>query len=1106
MGNDRHRNDFWNQIPGLKFPGMRSYQVTVTVLFGLIGFGVNFLDIDFLKTTDFKISILLGVFFPLVIALAWGWRYGLLCALAGGCQAIWWLWYGDGWGILYSVPIFILWIVWHGWWADRRSDNSPWYMSSFVVEIPFRIIIELGFLMIFPWLVSLNPSTWDPLLVKEHVSLVWLQTVGIKHTVTAYIPLMVAYVVLSLGPVRRFFGLPPRSAQADTIAIYITAMLFGLFLWMLDALMNYFFFPSEGQTFWGLAVHGASPKEMLFRSFYVIAALLMGIVMDRFNRSRVQLQERLNHQNRVLTAVRNVNQLIVEEKDPHRLLNQACSLLVETRGFYNAWIVLTKDDRPQKPFYHAGFNGGFATMAERLLAGDIPACAKGVHTSGTIQVKENPSDQCKDCPLTLHYSGRAGLSVELNHADRNFGWLNLSCPIGFAHLPEEHDLIKEVAGDIAYGLWAIENENQRKTVERQYAAVLAVSVDAVVATDMNDRITVFNPSAEKMFGFKAEEVLGSPITRFCPEDRLAERERMMRRVHKIGEVAGYESERLTADGQRIWVEFSKSLSRNVLGRPQGTNSILRDISERKKMEFELIRNQALLKTTEELSQTGGWEWDVDRQKMSWTEGCYRIYELDQKMFDPNILDPFQHSLPCFDSNYHDKITNAFLKCVQDGIPYDFESPLTTTKGRKKWIRTMGRAVRRKRRIVQVVGNIMDITDRRLMEEEAVRLEKRMQQAQKMESIGSLAGGIAHDFNNLLFPIIGFSEMLMEDCSEESTEYQNAREILTAARRGSELVKQILSFSRQSEDKSMPVRLQSILKEVLKLCRSTLPTDITIHQEINPQCGFIMANPTQLHQISMNLITNAYHAIAPDHGEISLKLCEKELCQEDVSAFSLEPGRYVMLTVSDTGKGIAPDIIDRIFDPYFTTKEKGKGTGLGLSVVHGIINKYGGEIKVYSEVGQGTVFNVYLPLIEKSVDAPTEKKMKINPVGNEHILLVDDEEPIVRMVKTMLERLGYRVTFRTGSIEAVEVFKANADAFDLVVTDMTMPNMTGDQLAKKLIAINPDIPIIILTGFSERINRNKTEAMGIKGFLMKPVVTSDIALEIRRVLDESQGFV
>ena len=966
MVNDRHKNDFWHQIPGLKFRGKRSYQVTVALVFGLIGFGVNFLDIEFVKTGDFKISILLGVFFPLLIALAWGWRYGLLCALAGGCQTMWWLWYGDGWGILYSVPVFTLWIVWHGWWADRRSGSSPWYMTAFAVEIPFRIMSELGFMMLFPWLVSLNPPPWDPLLVQDHVSPAWLYTVGIKHTVTAYLFLMVAYVIFSLGPVRRFFGLSSRRAQADTMVIYITAILFGLVLWILNVLTNYFFFPIEGQTFWGLAVAGASPKELFFRSFYVTAALLVGVVIDRVNRRRVKLQERLDHQNRSLAAIRNVNQLIIGEKDPDLLLNEACRLLVETRSFDNAWIALTFDGRPKRPFYHAGFNGGFTPMAEFLLAGDIPACAKALHTSGNIQVEENPSEYCKGCPLSALYAGRAGLCVGLNHADRNFGWLSLSCPVEFAHLPEEQNLIMEMAGDIAFALWAIENENHRKTVESQYAAVLAASVDAVMAFDLNGRITVFNPSAERMFGCTAEDALGSSITRFCPEDRLAEQQRKVRYVHRTGELTGYESERLTADGRRIWVELSMSLSRNDLGRPQGINAILRDISERKKM------------------------------------------------------------------------------------------------------------------------------------------EKQVQQAQKMEAIGSLAGGIAHDFNNILFPIIGFSQMLMEDFYKESSEYKNVREILTAARRASELVNQILSFSRQSEDKSIPVRFQTIIREVLKLCRSTIPSNIKIHQEINSQCGYIMADPTKLHQVAMNLMTNAYHAIAPAHGEISLKLCEKKFGQEDIPAFSLKPGRYVMLTVSDTGKGIGPDIKNRIFDPYFTTKEKGKGTGLGLSVVHGIIHAYAGEIKVYSEVGQGTTFNVYLPLMETSVEIPTEKKMKINPMGNEHILLVDDEQPIVQMEKTILERLGYHITSHTGSIEALEVFKAKADTFDLVITDMTMPNMTGDQLAKELLAVKPDIPIIILTGFSERISKATIETMGVKGLLMKPVVISDMALEIRRVLDESQS--
>ncbi len=387
--------------------------------------------------------------------------------------------------------------------------------------------------------------------------------------------------------------------------------------------------------------------------------------------------------------------------------------------------------------------------------------------------------------------------------------------------------------------------------------------------------------------------------------------------------------------------------------------------------------------------------------------------------------------------------------------------------------------------------------------EIKNLQSRIQQAQKMESLGSLAGGIAHDFNNILFPIVGLSEMLMEDLPEGSLPYKNAKELLTAGRRGSELVKQILSFSRQSEDRCIPVQFQSILKEVLKLCRSTIPTDIKVCQEIQEDCGFIMANPTQLHQIAMNLITNAFHAIEPDHGKISVRLTETVLGDEDMSGFFIKPGRYVLLTVSDTGRGIHPALQDKIFDPYFTTKEKEKGTGLGLSVVFGIVRELGGDIKVYSEKGEGTAFHVYFPLMKKNVRNVSDEKAEPDPAGRENVLLVDDEEQIAQIEKTILERLGYKVTSCTDSGAALETFREKPASFDLVITDMAMPNMTGDRLARELMSIRPDIPVIICTGFSERINREKARSLGIKGFLMKPVVKSDMAREVRNVLDENK---
>lgn len=408
-------------------------------------------------------------------------------------------------------------------------------------------------------------------------------------------------------------------------------------------------------------------------------------------------------------------------------------------------------------------------------------------------------------------------------------------------------------------------------------------------------------------------------------------------------------------------------------------------------------------------------------------------------------------------------------------------------------------------IIGVCGFSHDITDKKKAEKERDVLESRLQQSQKMESIGTLAGGIAHDFNNLLYPIIGFSEMLKEDLTPDSPEHESAQEIYNAGRRGGELVKQILAFSRQTEHKLSPVHFQKILTEVCKLIRSTIPSDIEIFQDIQKDCGLVMAEATQLHQIAMNLITNAYHAVEKASGEIAIQLKEIILDNDDLKDSPLQPGQYVMLSVSDNGVGIPKEIMNNIFEPYFTTKEKGKGTGLGLAVVYGILTEHKGDIKVYSEKGLGTTFNVYLPLMKKSDEAISTEKELNKLTGTERILLVDDEKSVVRLEKLMLERLGYNVSAMSNSLEALEIFNSNPDGYDLVISDMTMPNMTGDQLAQELMAIRPDIPIVICTGFSERINKEQAEANKVKGFLMKPVIKSEMAQMVREVLDEAKIF-
>jgi PAS domain S-box-containing protein len=399
------------------------------------------------------------------------------------------------------------------------------------------------------------------------------------------------------------------------------------------------------------------------------------------------------------------------------------------------------------------------------------------------------------------------------------------------------------------------------------------------------------------------------------------------------------------------------------------------------------------------------------------------------------------------------------------------------------------------KVKSVLGISRDVTERKNM-------ETRLQHVQKMDTIGTLAGGIAHDFNNILFPILGHTEMLLEDVPEDSPLRGSLDEIYTGSLRARDLVKQILTFSRQDSNEIKLMKLQPVIKEALKLIRSTIPAGISIKQYIQSEPLITKADPTQIHQIVMNLATNAYHAMEDTGGVLTVNLKQIELDEQDVMNLDMEPGTYACLTVADTGVGMDKDLTEKIFDPFFTTKENGKGTGLGLSVVHGIVNNIGGSIHVYSEPGKETEFHVYLPVVKSAVAKKEIQTTELIQRGTEQILLVDDEEPIASMEKQMLERLGYQVVSRTSSVEALEAFKANPDKFDLVITDMAMPNMSGDQLASELIKIRPDIPIVLCTGFSERMPEEQAESMGIKGFLMKPIIMKDLSKKIREVLDKS----
>ena len=393
----------------------------------------------------------------------------------------------------------------------------------------------------------------------------------------------------------------------------------------------------------------------------------------------------------------------------------------------------------------------------------------------------------------------------------------------------------------------------------------------------------------------------------------------------------------------------------------------------------------------------------------------------------------------------------------------------------------------------------EIEERKRAEKQKNSLQKQLIQSQKMEAIGTLAGGIAHDFNNILSAIIGYAEISLDDAPKKSDLQSNLNNLLKAGFRGRDLIKQILTFSRQSEFESKPIRVEPVVKECIKFLRASLPATIEIRQDLKFNAT-VMADPTQIHQVIMNLCTNAAHAMHEKGGILNIRLTEVELDGDFLSGYQdVFPGKFLCLSIDDTGCGISPDAVDHIFEPFFTTKEKGKGTGMGLSVVHGIVKKYHGLITVSSDPKKGTVFNVFLPVIETNAISDNDKE-EILLSGTERILFVDDEYFQVDLGKKIFGRLGYEVVAETNSLKALELFRKNPDDFDLVITDMIMPNLPGDKLAKELIAIRPDIPIIICTGYSEQLEAEKAESLGIKAIVMKPLLIQDLAKTVREVLD------
>jgi len=443
-----------------------------------------------------------------------------------------------------------------------------------------------------------------------------------------------------------------------------------------------------------------------------------------------------------------------------------------------------------------------------------------------------------------------------------------------------------------------------------------------------------------------------------------------------------------------------------------------------------------------------------------------------------------------------KITNVNInKIYKTGNPASFETKRLTKKNKTLEVSISAAIIKDiQGKNNGLVVNLKDITEQK-------KTEEQLRQSQKMEAIGTLAGGIAHDFNNILSGIFGYAQLTELNLNDPVKVRKNIKQVIKGARRASGLVKQILMFSRQAEHKKHPLKLFIIVNEAINFLRSSIPVTIEIKEKISSRAT-VLADPTQTHQVIINLCTNAYHAMLDSGGTLSVELDEVEITLEEQSTVTLHtPGSYVKLEVKDTGHGMDKITLEKIFDPYFTTKGTDKGTGLGLAVVNGIIKKHNGFIRAYSEVGRGSTFQVFWPIIKKK-DFPSlpGKKGTGLSKGTEHIMLVDDEVSILETSQAILEKQGYKVTSFQDSSSALKTFTEDPDHFDLVITDMTMPLMAGDELSSEILRIRQNMPILLCTGFSETISEEKATALGIKGFLLKPILMKALSQKIREVLD------
>jgi two-component system cell cycle sensor histidine kinase/response regulator CckA len=819
-------------------------------------------------------------------------------------------------------------------------------------------------------------------------------------------------------------------------------------------------------------------------------------------------ERQVEHLNRVLRAIRSVNQLITREKDQDRLLKGACECLVQTRGYHSAWIAGIDESGRVVTVAQAGMKETFSSLVEQLKQGERPGCWREAMAQPGVFSIEDPLSTCAGCLFEEKYRGGRKMAVRLGRDEQVYGMLVVYLPAELVTDEEERTLFKEVATDIAFALHNIQEEEKRKRAEEalqqsehRYRRLLESVTDYIYTVKVEDgqpAATSHGPGCEAVTGYTPEEYAADPhlwYQMIYPEDREAVTEQATRLI--AGETVPPLEHRLVhKDGSLRWVRNTPVPRYDENEHLVAYDGLIADITERKQAEEEAQKSRDQLQSIFRAAPIGIGV-VIDRTA---TFVNQRFIEMLGYTRDELIGQNARMIYPS-DEEYEWVGREKYEQIREKGIG-TLETRLKCKDGKIIDILLSSCPINPQDLSQGVTFTALDITERKQAEEEKEKLQSQLLQAQKMEAIGRLTGGIAHDFNNLLTAINGFAELAQHKLAPDDPLQDMLGYILASGQRAADLIRQLLAFSSKQIIEPKIVSLNSLITDLeAMLLRRIIGEDIQIETTLASDLWPIKVDPAQIEQVIVNLAVNARDAM-PDGGKLTIETANVVLDNNDLAdQLEIQPGEYILLAVSDTGKGMSEVVLEHIFEPFFTTKERDKGTGLGLATVYGIVKQNEGDIKVYSEEDQGTTFKIYLPHAGEALQSAPRAKIKGKmPVGSETILLVEDDAQVRDLARQILAGQGYKVLETENGREALQLTDRYPDPIHLLLTDVVMPDINGRALAEQLLQTRPNLKTIFISGYTDETIAHHGVLDPEITLLQKPFSPMDLARKVREILD------